>query len=743
MKKTLLSMAFAFAALATGGLNAAEVTDVLTTDGLGITGSGYQDFSGKSFTSEAVYAGNAMRATKNSKTGYAGGGIQLRNKSNTGIVTTTSGGAIVKVAMHFDYPSGSDNEKGRTVTIYGSNTPYNSSADLYGDNKGDVLGTLSSGVEDGEITVNGNYAYVGIHADGAVYLREISITWETGGEVLERVEAPTFSVADGMYMEATDVTISCATAGATIHYSINGEAEQTGAAGKSVVVPLAEDGTYTITAYATAEGMTDSAPAEATYTINTALANAFFIETFDKINGTGGNDGQWSGSVANSSMAATDVEGWTFMNTKENKEVDNWGASQCVKLGTGSAGGSATTPALEGIGSYAVMTFKAGSWSGDGTTLNLSISGGGQLSETSFQLPDASWENYTVYIENATAASKVTFANSGRDQRFFLDEVVIVNEAMTQLVAPGFSGVAEGASYWDEATVEIACATEGATINYTVTKDDVADEPVTGAASPVSVRLTDAGRYTVTATASKDGETSAEATISFTIKESYSYEYLDPNGEIKEGTYMIVAADETGQYYMMKNAVQSTNYVQAEKFDFGADPKTFDTPYYFFVEKADVGYYIKNFDQTYVALVENGTRTYLKPAEATPFVWTFSGTKDAVVATGTEITVPMGFQMYKGTPEFAAGNDYTKPMFIYVNNETSGVKATMAGGVAVAGVDGAIAVAADEAVSVAVYTAAGQLAVSTEVAAGTTELSVAPGFYIVKAGDVVKKVIVK
>lgn len=658
----------------------------------------------------------------------------MRNKSNTGIVTTTSGGAIVKVAMHFDYPSGSDNEKGRTVTIYGSNTPYNSSADLYGDNKGDVLGTLSSGVEDGEITVNGNYAYVGIHADGAVYLREISITWETGGEVLERVEAPTFSVADGMYMEATDVTISCATAGATIHYSINGEAEQTGAAGKSVVVPLAEDGTYTITAYATAEGMTDSAPAEATYTIWFG-ADGFFKETFDgNTTDEGGNDGKWSGISNINEEINTDMAGWTFS--------AGYAASKCIKLATGSKAGKATTPALEGIGSYAKLSFLAGSWSGDGTTLNLSISGGGQLSETSFELPDGAWGVYTVYIENATAASKVEFS-SASGKRYFLDEVVIANEAMTQLVAPGFSGVTDGASYYDEATVEIACATEGATINYTVTKDDVADEPMTDAASPVSVKLTEPGRYTVTATASKDGETSAEATISFTIKESYSYEYLDPNSEIKEGTYMIVAADETGQYYMMKNAVQSTNYVQAEKFDFGADPKTFDTPYYFFVEKADVGYYIKNFDQTYVALVENGTRTYLKPAEATPFVWTFSGTKDAVVATGTEITVPMGFQMYKGTPEFAAGNDYTKPMFIYVNNETSGVEATMAGGVAVAGVDGAIAVAADEAVSVAVYTAAGQLAVSTEVAAGTTELSVAPGFYIVKAGDVVKKVIVK
>ena len=724
MKKTLLSMAFAFAALATGGLNAAEVTDVLTADALGL-GGGYSNFSSKSFTSEAVYAGNAMKAN----TAAHLGAIQLRSKnSNSGIVTTASGGTLKKITLSWTEGTAD----ARIVDVYGSNEPYNQATDLYNNStQGELIGSLQKG--ETELVVEGDYQYFGLrsHSD-ALYLPEIQVTWETGGEVMERVEAPTFSVADGMYMEATDVTISCATAGATIHYAVNGEAEQTGAAGENVIVPLADNGTYTITAYATAEGMTDSAPAEATYTIWFG-ADGFFKETFDgNTTDEGGNDGQWSGISNTNEEINTDMAGWTFTN--------GYAADKCIKLAANKKEGKATTPALEGIGSYAKLTFLAGSWSGDGTTLNLSISGGGQLSETSFELPDGAWGVYTVYIENATVASKVEFS-SASGKRYFLDEVVIANEAMTQLVTPGFSGVTDGASYYDEATVEIACATEGATINYTVTKDDVAGEPVTGATSPVSVRLTDAGRYTVTATASKDGETSAEATINFTIKESYSYEYLDPNGEIKEGTYMIVAADGSGQYYMMKNAVQSTNYVQAEKFDFGADPKTFDTPYYFFVEKADGGYYIKNFDQTYVALVENGTRTYLKPAEATPFVWTFSGTKDAVVATGTEITVPMGYDVNYNN--FAADATDVKPMFIYVNNETSGVEATMAGGVAVAGVDGAIAVAADETVAVAVYTAAGQLAVSTEVAAGTTELSVAPGFYIVKAGDVVKKVIVK
>lgn len=717
-------MAFAFAALATGGLNAAEVTDVLTADGLGL-GSGYSNFSSKSFTSEAVYAGNAMKGEKENL-----GAIQLRSSnSNSGIVTTASGGTLKKITL--SWTEGTSDA--RIVNVYGSNEPYNQATDLYNNStRGELIGSLQKG--ETELVVEGDYQYFGLRSSsGALYLPEIQVTWETGGEVLERVEAPTFSVADGMYMEATDVTISCATAGATIHYAVNGEAEQTGAAGESVVVPLTENGTYTITAYATAEGMTDSAPAEATYTIWFG-ADGFFKETFDgNTTDEGGNDGKWSGISNTNEEINTDMAGWTFS--------AGYAASKCIKLATGSNAGKATTPALEGIGSYAKLSFLAGSWSGDGTTLNLSISGGGQLSETSFELPDGAWGVYTVYIENATAASKVEFS-SASGKRYFLDEVVIANEAMTQLVAPGFSGVTDDASYYDEATVEIACATEGATINYTVTKDDVTGEPVTGATSPVSVRLTDAGRYTVTATASKDGETSAEATISFTIVK-FPYDRLDPNSEIKEGTYMIVAADENGQYYMMKNGVQSNYYVQATEFNFEAGVPTTDETCLFFVEKADGGYYIKNFDQTYVSLVKSGDYTNLKPAEETPFVWTFSGTKDAVEATGTEITVPMAFKMYFSTPEFTAEEGATKPMFIYVNNETSGVEATMAGGVAVAGIDGAIAVAADEAVSVAVYTAAGQLAVSTEVAAGTTELSVAPGFYIVKAGDVVKKVIVK
>lgn len=63
----------------------------------------------------------------------------------------------------------------------------------------------------------------------------------------------------------------------------------------------------------------------------------YFYESFDKTTGKGGNDGQWSGSIASNDVIY-DNEGWSV--TKEG------GANQCLKLGSGSEKGSATTPAL-------------------------------------------------------------------------------------------------------------------------------------------------------------------------------------------------------------------------------------------------------------------------------------------------------------------------------------------------------------------------------------------------------------
>lgn len=708
MKKTLLSMAFAFAALATGGLNAAEVDFTFTG------GVAQQPYDNPVEIDDVTFTYARQSTTGNYFTTSGVEHIRIYpGDEGSFTVSVPEGYALTSITIN-----SSKDKAANTMTTNVGNFTDNATTGSYKDSEWTAG---EDGITSVTFTPGGSNGHVRLHSLHVVYDKP-AVTELTAPEIS--------GVENGVtYYGSVVAEISYPELATSLTYVVtkDGVAGEPQTATSAVELPISDPGSYKIEASATDGSTTLSAtPVEFTisnltevvWMVSSASANALNASV---TNGEGTwslePNGAYTGSNAGGAQIGSGATTFNGTISLTNSSIPANAQIQKIILVTGTA--------RTGSPTFTVNATVNGNPFGEAFTCENENTGG-----TTHELTGEVIGNNIVFTVKSTG-----------DGYFLLKEIRVLYEVVDVLLAPGFSGVTDGASYYDEATVEIACATEGATINYTVTKDDVADEPVTDAASPVSVKLTEPGRYTVTATASKDGETSAEATISFTIKESYSYEYLDPNSEIKEGTYMIVAADGSGQYYMMKNAVQSNFYVQAEKFDFGADPKTFDTPYYFFVEKADGGYYIKNFDQTYVSLVVSGTHTNLKPAEETPFVWTFSGTKDAVVATGTEITVPMGYDV--NFNNFAADADDVKPMFIYVNNETSGVEETMAGGVAVAGVDGAIAVAADEAVSVAVYTAAGQLAVSTEVAAGTTELSVAPGFYIVKAGDVVKKVIVK
>ena len=113
-----------------------------------------------------MYAGNSAKD--------ASGNIQLRSKnSNSGVVSTTSGGTVKSVKITVG--SGSNN-----IDIYGSNTAYTAASNLYASGtQGTKVGTLT---ETGTITFTDDYAYVGIRSNsGALYLSEIEITWTTAG----------------------------------------------------------------------------------------------------------------------------------------------------------------------------------------------------------------------------------------------------------------------------------------------------------------------------------------------------------------------------------------------------------------------------------------------------------------------------------------------------------------------------------------------------------------------------------
>ena len=99
-----------------------DIVDTLTAVDFVATSTTYRDFENVSKTSNAIYKGQSAKTTV--------GAIQLRSKnSDSGIVSTSSGGVIKSVSIVVDNGSNS-------IDIYAKNEPYTSASDLYGSNSG-------------------------------------------------------------------------------------------------------------------------------------------------------------------------------------------------------------------------------------------------------------------------------------------------------------------------------------------------------------------------------------------------------------------------------------------------------------------------------------------------------------------------------------------------------------------------------------------------------------------------------
>lgn len=209
----------------------------------------------------------------------------------------------------------------------------------------------------------------------------------------------------------------------------------------SAVADVASDGTITFgseygTTKITANYAGDDTYAASTsyYIINykkTLDASVIFYESFDENDGTGGNDGQWSGSIATNDLNLDNSE-WRILNGK--------GASKCAKIGSSSKG-TATTPSIDLSAGDAVLAFKAGAWDGKSEMTSIIVSvdngklayNGKVASEQTITLKKGEFSDYTMTISGGTSATKITFtAIQDKNNRFFLDEVMVSKVAAAE-----------------------------------------------------------------------------------------------------------------------------------------------------------------------------------------------------------------------------------------------------------------------------------------------------------------------
>lgn len=157
------------------------LVDVLTSSWAGTTtGSSYATWTGKEgSSSDAVYAGNSCKGVN-----Y----IQLRNQTPSGIVSTVSGGTLKSISVVWN----SSTNSARTLAVYAKNTAYTGPSDLYDNSaKGTLVHTFAMSDGDASWTFNADYEYIGLLANGALYLDEIDIEWKTVTWNLSSIEVTT------------------------------------------------------------------------------------------------------------------------------------------------------------------------------------------------------------------------------------------------------------------------------------------------------------------------------------------------------------------------------------------------------------------------------------------------------------------------------------------------------------------------------------------------------------------------
>ena len=129
-------------------------------------------------------------------------------------------------------------------------------------------------------TIGSTTAFAGFTGatGGYVALQKI-LTWTmSSGAATGTVATPTFTPGAGTYLGTQTVTLSDSTSASTIFYTLDGTQPATSAGGSTLQYtgPITVTSTKTIKALATASGLTTSATASATYTIQSQVATPTF-----------------------------------------------------------------------------------------------------------------------------------------------------------------------------------------------------------------------------------------------------------------------------------------------------------------------------------------------------------------------------------------------------------------------------------------------------------------------------------
>ncbi len=476
-----------------------------------------------------------------------------------------------------------------------------------------------------------------------------------------KVATPTFSPDPSVtYTSAKLVTISCATEGATIHYTYNGGSEQTGTS----PITLNVNSTATIVAWATLTDYDDSDVATATYTIN--LTPTMTVAPTELTFGTIDGD-QLTVTTSNLSAGVNA----SVLNTNYNANTDKWTVNPST-LGTN--GGSMTV-------NYGGRLLKSDN------TVRVSSNGVADVdvpvhykhsdpiyivtSSTNWNFSDGIEMNHSgdvySYTLNATTETYLVFTkkvgndvdwNSGylfgpvasgdwwlteesMDTDFAIDSTayhvvkmhngtytITLNAATNKMRivadvhAPVFSH--EGGRYYDPIDVEITSDTYGAHIYYTLDGSEPSANNGTMYTGPVTISDEST---TLKAVAIYGDVTSPVTSATYTIKPVGSDDFIlvESTDDITAGDeYVLVYTSTTGVHHAMSTTFGNNFYEETtdtdEDFTLAdgvvtllQDPSNVNV---LTLEDAGDYFYIKDHDSNYLYYTGSNNNVYRSATKA-------------------------------------------------------------------------------------------------------------------------------
>lgn len=333
------------------------------------------------------------------------------------------------------------------------------------------------------------------------FLPKVTFGFKDAGETpVVNVDAPVFDPEDGTtFEENLTVTLTCATAGANIQYSYNGEYFTDYSA------PIVIDETTTIYAKAVL-GTNESAVVQATYTKEAApqpstdcLAVIEFKNATSDASNAFGND--------LSAFLATVEKGEDFIGSVTSNNV--YQGVTGIKFSSSKNNGSLTinlAPLTQGSWKTSKIIVNAKKYGSDAASISVNNSDAVTLTE--------SFADYEFPVNSTDPLASITIDAT---KRIYVSSITIMHDCggatpePLQVKTPTFNP-AQG-EYTEAQSVTIACATDGATIHYTTDgTEPTAESPVYTEAIAVGETMT------IKAIAMKEGMTNSEiATATYTI----------------------------------------------------------------------------------------------------------------------------------------------------------------------------------------------------------------------------------